>query len=248
MFKFLRKLRRKLIEEGNAKKYLYYALGEILLVVIGILIALQINALNQKRLDRNAAARVLSRMTVDLDADYNRLTFIDSTYAKQRQEIREFYAILAMDRINDKELLRKASFFHGADIKDVNSVRATFDEMVNSGNIYKLENDSLIKQIIEYYRKVDENLFQSREDRREFRRFLYSPEMLDYFYIRSASKNTLEIASQFFEDPDSKNYKRLVQAVNWSGGLISRGKSRNTELIERNRSLKKSIMNEIEQK
>jgi hypothetical protein len=43
MIKFFQKIRRRLIDEGNLQKYLLYAFGEILLVVTGILIALQIN-------------------------------------------------------------------------------------------------------------------------------------------------------------------------------------------------------------
>ncbi len=46
MIKFFWKLRRELLMEGNLKKYLIYAIGEIFLVVIGILIALQINNCN----------------------------------------------------------------------------------------------------------------------------------------------------------------------------------------------------------
>ena len=43
MLKFFRKIRQNLLSEGNTGKYLKYALGEIVLVVIGILIALQVN-------------------------------------------------------------------------------------------------------------------------------------------------------------------------------------------------------------
>ncbi len=46
---FFRKLRRKLLSENKFSKYLAYAIGEILLVVIGILIALQINTWNESR-------------------------------------------------------------------------------------------------------------------------------------------------------------------------------------------------------
>lgn len=52
MLKFFRKIREKLFVEGNLKKYLFYAFGEILLLVLGILIALQINNWNEWRKER----------------------------------------------------------------------------------------------------------------------------------------------------------------------------------------------------
>ena len=47
MIKFFRKIRQKLVTENKFSKYLLYAIGEIVLVVIGILIALQVNNLNE---------------------------------------------------------------------------------------------------------------------------------------------------------------------------------------------------------
>lgn len=245
MFTLIRKIRKKLVEQGNLRNYLFYAIGEIILVVFGILIALQINNLNQKKLNTDAAVNVLHRLVQDVDADYKRLLYIDSTYTKNLENISEVYNILAMEKIENPDLLEKVSLFSGADIKDVNSVQATFDEMINTGSIYKLENESLIGQTIEYYRLVDENTYQSREDRREFRNLFYGPELLDYWYIRSASENNLEIAKKFFSDSNSNGYKRVVQAANWSGGLISRGKNRNTLLIEKNRTLSNLLISEL---
>lgn len=49
MIKFFRKIRQNLLSEGKTGKYLKYAIGEIILVVIGILIALQINNWNENR-------------------------------------------------------------------------------------------------------------------------------------------------------------------------------------------------------
>lgn len=49
MIKFFRKIRQKLLAEGRLSKYLIYALGEIILVVVGILIALQINNWNEEK-------------------------------------------------------------------------------------------------------------------------------------------------------------------------------------------------------
>ena len=52
MIKFFRKIRQNLLSEGKTGKYLKYAFGEIVLVVIGILIALQINNWNEQRKER----------------------------------------------------------------------------------------------------------------------------------------------------------------------------------------------------
>ena len=49
MIKFFRKIRQNMIKENKASKYLLYAIGEIVLVVKGILIALQINNWNEDK-------------------------------------------------------------------------------------------------------------------------------------------------------------------------------------------------------
>ena len=69
MIKFFRRIRRKLLDEGNLKRYLVYAIGEILLVVIGILLALQINAWNQSEKDKDEEKEYLERIVTDLKED-----------------------------------------------------------------------------------------------------------------------------------------------------------------------------------
>jgi len=63
MIRFFRHIRKKLMEQNKIKKYLLYAVGEILLVVIGILIALQVNNWNEQRKQEEEAIRVLSDFT-----------------------------------------------------------------------------------------------------------------------------------------------------------------------------------------
>ena len=58
MIKFFRRIRQKFIDEGSLKRYIFYSIGEIILVVIGILIAVQLNNWNQERI-RNAELEVL---------------------------------------------------------------------------------------------------------------------------------------------------------------------------------------------
>ncbi len=69
MIKFFRKIRQKLLSENKFSKYLLYAIGEIILVVIGILIALQINNWNetQKQIDKEII--LLTEVKANLQED-----------------------------------------------------------------------------------------------------------------------------------------------------------------------------------
>lgn len=54
MLHFTRHLRRKLIENGSLRKYFIYSTGEIILIVIGVLLALQVNTMNENRIKKNS--------------------------------------------------------------------------------------------------------------------------------------------------------------------------------------------------
>ncbi len=69
MLTFLRKIRRSLIESGSTRRYLLYAIGEIALVVIGILIALQINNWNEARKNRLVEQNLYENLLTNLQGD-----------------------------------------------------------------------------------------------------------------------------------------------------------------------------------
>lgn len=69
MIKFFRKIRQNLLSEGKTGKYFKYALGEIILVVVGILIALQINLKSQEKTNRNNIDNILKSVFVNLEND-----------------------------------------------------------------------------------------------------------------------------------------------------------------------------------
>ena len=66
MIKFYRKIRQNLLSEGKTGKYLKYAIGEIILVVIGILIAVQINNLNQSRIRAKLEITLLKQLKKEM--------------------------------------------------------------------------------------------------------------------------------------------------------------------------------------
>lgn len=76
MIKFFRRIRRNLLEEGNLKRYFLYATGEILLVMIGILLALQVNNWNQNRLERNDEQKALLNLKKDFELNKSNLLYV----------------------------------------------------------------------------------------------------------------------------------------------------------------------------
>jgi hypothetical protein len=66
MIKFFRKIRQNLVMENKTGKYFKYAIGEIILVVIGILIALQINNWNQNRNNSNEEKTILIALKIEI--------------------------------------------------------------------------------------------------------------------------------------------------------------------------------------
>lgn len=73
MIKFFRKIRQKLLTENKFSKYLLYAIGEVILVVIGILIALSINNWNQSQQNQAELNASLGFVKQNLNEDINNL-------------------------------------------------------------------------------------------------------------------------------------------------------------------------------
>ncbi len=77
MIQFFRKFRQELLSENKVGKYLLYAFGEIILVVIGILIALQINNWNESRKASIQEVNFLSDFFGDLKKDEGKLNYLN---------------------------------------------------------------------------------------------------------------------------------------------------------------------------
>ncbi|WP_406682983.1 DUF6090 family protein [Seonamhaeicola sp. MEBiC1930] len=97
MIKFFRNIRKKLLNEGNTSKYLKYAIGEIILVVIGILIALQINNWNEQRLKNQEIKSNLKSLIDDLNYDKEILTW---SYNRQSFKFYSMQYLLKIEGTN----------------------------------------------------------------------------------------------------------------------------------------------------
>ena len=137
MIKFFRKIRQNLLSEGKTGKYFKYAIGEIILVVIGILIALQINNWNEQRKDRTKELIVLKQLQEDYQAN---LIQLEEKMATREKIIISAVALLeAFDypqRANRDSIIKKIAII-GND--------PTFDPIQNDLN--SAENIRLIRNV-----------------------------------------------------------------------------------------------------
>ncbi|MFN1835214.1 DUF6090 family protein [Balneola sp. MJW-20] len=97
MITLFRRIRQKLIESGTVTKYLFYAVGEILLVVIGILIALQVNNWNEGRIQKAEERQILANLRLEFDEAISQLAYLNGL----RDDI--MYAADALVRISNND-------------------------------------------------------------------------------------------------------------------------------------------------
>jgi hypothetical protein len=149
MIKYFRKIRQRLLSQNKISNYLFYAVGEILLVVIGILIALQINNWNQKRLDRDFEITMLKEIRSSLETDLDFFKVIQFRASIKEEGIQELLKMIDSNKIYpDSTLLRSYN-------KMILGVSYTFNkgayEGLKSVGLDKISNDSLRRELILIY-------------------------------------------------------------------------------------------------
>ena len=93
MLTFLRRIRKTLIDTGSTRKYLIYAIGEIALVVIGIMIALQINNWNDGRREQLRIKTYLSNLIEAINDDIAYLDYTQSGNSFRSECIRSLLLV-----------------------------------------------------------------------------------------------------------------------------------------------------------
>ena len=143
MLKFFRTIRKKLIEEDNIRKYLLYAVGEILLVVIGILIALQINTWNENRKRSDLEKYLLKELKNEVSEN---LFLINTDIATNTTGLEHSLVLMGKVVTNDLETNPKLTDSLIAGIYETSSFEpksGVITDIINTGKLDVIKNDSL---------------------------------------------------------------------------------------------------------
>lgn len=154
MIKFFRHIRKTLISENKMGKYFKYAIGEIILVVIGILIALSINNWNETNKGRSKERKYLINLSKEIKVDSIRLE--SGWFSNMPRKIKS---------LNNTKKFISGKYVPNDTIKFIDDVgfggvnsRASFSgqfrtykELLSTGNLSLISNDELRQFIVDYY-------------------------------------------------------------------------------------------------
>ncbi len=226
-------------DDNKPLKYMRYAVGEIVLVVIGILIALSINDWNDQKKNEQAEVIYYCRILEDFELDKQR---IDELKNESNYRIDMSQKVLLDLDSGAKDKHNIMNLFILATRSEVYEPRnVAFKDLISSGNL-KLLNDITIKNsLIQFYSELENKQFQLKQNRDEitkkvfefffffhlltlplklvqFKIFEYVHELLDPEILQILTHD------DWTKDKNSDYYKNLQQALLFNIAMADRKK------------------------
>jgi DNA-directed RNA polymerase beta subunit len=231
MINFFKKIRKGFLTTGRTTKYLTYAMGEIILVVIGILIALSINNWNGEKFDHKKEINYLKSLKNEMESN---LQYVHTEEKRildfmKREEVlaKIMSSPKAIDSTSDKTIFK---FYYDIYNNDVitNIETGAISEIISSGGLQYIKNESIRKLIASWDTKTflvkyqEENL---KETSKEIDNLFFDEEVISTRYIYSFLES---FDTQKLGEPLGANsLKPLLQSKKFESlCLLHYGKSR----------------------
>ena len=150
--KFFRPFRQN--SNGNFD-YIKYALGEVILVVVGILIALQVNNFNEKRIEKRAMKDYFQKISFNINADIiesERLLKFRQDHVVSCNKVSQ---ALIDNNFSDQLLIQKAIFEMIIEVQ-LNYNKDAFESLKSSGYLRYLKNEALEELLNDYYNQINQ--------------------------------------------------------------------------------------------
>ena len=154
MLQILRSVRRALVKRGELARYALYAVGQVVLVVVGILIALQVNNWNESRQSERERERILENLRADLVQEMDEFRYFIGLLEERERNTEYVLEILEdpppeIDTAEAVENIVKVGW-----ILVYEPTLATYNEIQSSGRLSLLDADTLKKRLAEYRAQI----------------------------------------------------------------------------------------------
>ena len=255
MIKFFRKIRQNLLTENKLSKYLIYAIGEIVLVVIGILIALQINNNNSFKEQRKVEQEYLISLQSEFETNLNK---INNSIQENDERIQALEMLLTLfdknvlDTVSQLTISKKFNSVFGNEIYYFPST-GVLSDIISSGKLNIILNKKLTQHLASFESHLNFLNLQvigAKETDEALRKFLYQKGsvrkiVMDLGIVDFKRQSISEGVNnkQLFDSAEFENYilDYLLLAKATNGSLLFGGIKSEIEiiLVEIERELKK---------
>ncbi|UAM99073.1 hypothetical protein K8354_04410 [Polaribacter litorisediminis] len=200
-----------------AGRYFKYAIGEIILVVIGILIAIQLNEWRNDSVNAKQKQQVLETLKTDFEVS---LTRLDTVYYNQEQSLWKFRKsrdlIDSINYVTDNTVL-KENLAHGGHGHSFNPINGALRSAISSGDIHLIKNKRLIELLFSWEDLVVDS-YEEIEMLRKYSMETYQPLIQKYTQVTEIYKNIMRRngshhPSDFvglFKDPQFENFTQVI--------------------------------------
>ncbi len=218
MIKFFRRIRQELLTEHKFSKYLFYALGEIILVVIGILIALAANNWSIEQAERLQESKYLKNIKLDLEKDLGNLEYNLNFRRDKLAGTKKLISQINGTPVDDLTELSR-NVFNTLNEERFTPNNSTYTELASSGNLNLISVDSIKILLLELEELYKINAFAIDHETYEYREYI-SKSVFKY-------TDTEKLAAIFVngESSDQQNINRddfdaLFRSPEYKNGLV----------------------------
>jgi len=218
MIKFFRKIRQNLISEGKSLSYLKYALGEITLVVIGILIALQVNNWNNERKDLKKENYYLNSIKTSIQLSQNELNRVISDAKETSSSADTLFSLLAHEKYDllDGITLDSLLFIAG-DYSIMTLNDGGIQEILNTGSLDLIKDENIRLVLASWNERM--NNIRKFEGETEYFSHNFNQYFIQFFDFSRYELDSLQGGvipdkkHQFLTDPMIRNYLGRIQHI-----------------------------------
>ena len=162
MLRFFRAIRKKLMEQNKVRTYLLYALGEIALVMIGILLALQVNNWNERRIEDRRVDKMVEKLILQTEKNIKTTENAIKDLEYYYLESLELVEIIGLTEQKDLDLKIDTLILNNIFDFHLNLDMNVITESRENGDLTLLKSDQLIQQVYEIISFNDELLERER--------------------------------------------------------------------------------------
>jgi hypothetical protein len=237
MIKLFSKIRKKLLDENKTGRYIKYAIGEIILVMIGILLALQVNNWNNNRELKKEELKVLKSLHQEFNENLNNFDIAYKFHLNRKKAIETIMdsnlTELSLDSL--KSLNRKVN-----NNLTFDPFQGIYNSVINSGKIELISNDSLKLKIARFqdllndYKEEETNVMLFTE--RNLYPFQLDNTKIDFSIAHETEESSKNEQMEYKQDMiqliESDKYENLlVYIYAYMGGIFIEGPALQQEMM-----------------